>query len=203
MKQHILRINASLNPSLSNSRRLGDHLLSRLKLSPYNLSQTERDLPPDFAAITADWVAASYTAPDQRTSEQRQTLAFSDELVEELHQADQIVITTPMYNFGIPSVLKSWIDLIARVGETFKYTDQGPIGLLSDKPVTILISSGGTPVGGQMDFVSGYLRQVFTFIGLNQVTVIAADRLNVDTEASLSRAEKDIEEHARLLLEAA
>jgi FMN-dependent NADH-azoreductase len=108
-----------------------------------------------------------------------------------------------MYNFGIPSVLKSWIDLIARVGETFKYTDQGPIGLLSDKPVTILISSGGTPVGGQMDFVSGYLRQVFTFIGLNQVTVIAADRLNVDTEASLSRAEKDIEEHARLLLEAA
>lgn len=203
MSHHILRIDASLNTEQSNSRSLGDRLQDKLQQVKEQAKTIQRSLGPDFSPITQDWVGAAYTPADQRSEEQKHRLALSDTLINEIREADQIIITTPMYNFGIPAALKSWIDNVARVGETFQYTEQGPQGLIEDKPVTIVITTGGTPVNSDMDFVSGYLRQVLGFIGIRNITVIAADKLSVDAEQSISNASVQIDEQAKALTQAA
>lgn len=203
MSHTILRIDASLNTEQSNSRTLGDRLQNHFQQGEGETKIIQRSMAPDFPAITQDWVTAAYTPTDQRSKEQQQLLALSDSLIEELRTASQIIITTPMYNFGVPAALKSWIDNTARVGETFQYTEQGPQGLIEDKPTTIVITTGGTPVNSEMDYVSGYLRQVLGFIGIQSVTVIAADKLSVDAEQSISRAAEQIDEQAKILTQAA
>src|SRR5690606_18299288 len=94
--------------------------------------------------VDADWVAANLTDPDDRSTAQRQVLAGSDALVQEVMAADVWVIATPIYNFGVPASLKAWIDQIARARVTFRYTEQGPQGLLANKKVYILTATGGT-----------------------------------------------------------
>ena len=97
-----------------------------------------------------------------------------------------------MYNFGVPATLKAWIDLVCRAGVTFRYTDNGPEGLLEGRPVDIVITSGGVPLGSPVDFVSGYLQQVFTFIGLDDVNIVGAAQMNVDADAGLAAARSQI-----------
>ena len=99
-----------------------------------------------------------------------------------------------MYNFGVPATLKAWIDLVCRAGVTFRYSENGPIGLLEDKSVDIVITTGGVPLGAPVDFVSGYLRQVFAFIGIDNINIIAADQMNTAAEASYARALTQIEQ---------
>jgi len=93
-----------------------------------------------------------------------------------------------MYNFSVPANLKAWIDLICRAGVTFQYTAEGPVGLLKDKQLDIIITTGGVPLKSPVDFVSDYLKQVFGFIGIEQINIIAADQMNVDAEASFNKA---------------
>ena len=93
-----------------------------------------------------------------------------------------------MYNFSVPANLKAWIDLICRAGVTFQYTAEGPVGLLKDKQLDIIIITGGVPLKSPVDFVSDYLKQVFGFIGIEQINIIAADQMNVDAEASFNKA---------------
>ena len=93
-----------------------------------------------------------------------------------------------MYNFGVPATLKAWIDQVCRAGITFRYTENGPEGLLSGKSADIVITTGGAPLESPVDFVSGYLKQVFTFIGISEVNVVGADRMNIDAETSFGRA---------------
>ena len=143
--------------------------------------------------IDEDWVAANFTPAEQRSEDQQQQLALSDQLIDEIRQADAIVLTTPMYNFGIPATLKSWIDLICRAGVTFKYTANGPVGLLQNKRVDIIITTGGVPLQSPVDFVSDYLKQVFRFIGIDDINIIAADQMNVDAELSFNKASDQID----------
>jgi FMN-dependent NADH-azoreductase len=139
----------------------------------------DRDLAAEPAKpIDQTWVGAAYTPEDAQTPEQKQVLAVSDQLIDELQQADEIVIGAAMHNFGIPSVLKLWIDQIARRGKTFSYGANGPEGLLKGKKATILIASGGvysegTP-GAAMNFVEPYLRAVLGFLGISDVKFITA-----------------------------
>lgn len=139
----------------------------------------ERDLAADPARpIDQNWVGAAYTPEDALTFEQKQVLALSDQLIAELKQADEIVIGAAMHNFGIPSVLKLWIDQVARRGKTFAYGANGPEGLLKGKKATVLIASGGvysegTP-GAAMNFVEPYLRAVLGFLGITDVKFITA-----------------------------
>jgi len=121
-------------------------------------------------------VNANLTDPEMRSEAQRQALAGSDALVAEVMAADVWVIATPIYNFGVPASLKAWIDQIARARLTFRYTDQGPEGLLSGKKVYILTATGGTEVGSAIDFATPWLRFVLNFLGITDVEVIAADR---------------------------
>ncbi len=128
--------------------------------------------------VTGAWVGAAYTPPDAATAEQKEILAVSDKLLAEVFAADEIVIGVPMHNFGPPSVLKLWIDLIVRVGITFRYGANGPEGLIHGKKLTLLIATGGeygpgSPAAGY-NFVEPYLRAVFGFLGITDVTVVTA-----------------------------
>ena len=107
--------------------------------------------------------------------------------------ADTIVIGTPIYNFSVPSTLKAWIDLVARVGVTFNYTETGPVGLLEGKRAIIAVASGGTQAGSDIDFATTYLRHVLGFIGITDVELVAADQLSMDEEGSMQRAKSAIE----------
>ena len=130
------------------------------------------------APIDQNWVGAAYTPEEALTPEQKATLALSDTLIAELQQANEIVIGVAMHNFGVPSVLKLWIDQIARRGKTFAYGANGPEGLLKGKKATILIATGGvyepgTPAGG-LNFVEPYLSAVFSFLGITDIRFVTA-----------------------------
>jgi FMN-dependent NADH-azoreductase len=102
------------------------------------------------------------------------------------------VLTTPMYNFGVPATLKAWIDQVCRAGITFRYTEDGPEGLLAGKTADIVITTGGALLESPVDFVSAYLKQVFAFIGISDVNIVGADRMNIDAETSLASAAAQI-----------
>jgi FMN-dependent NADH-azoreductase len=171
----VLRLDASANPGESSSKKLGDGLIRRLQQTGIELELRRRDL-----------------TADDRSEIQRQRLAFSDSLIEELKWADHIVLTTPMYNFGVPATLKAWIDQVCRAGITFRYTEDGPEGLLAGKTADIVITTGGAPLESPVDFVSAYLKQVFAFIGISDVNIVGADRMNIDAETSLASAAAQI-----------
>ncbi len=169
-----LVVNASARGEASTSRQLANEAVAALKGPATRV--THRDLSTDPAPfVTEEWVGANFTAEDKRTAHQRDVLAGSDALVRELQDADTIIIATPIYNFGVPASLKAWIDQIARARVTFRYTPNGPEGLLKNKRAVIVASSGGTPVGSDGDFATGYLKFVLGFVGITDVTVIAAD----------------------------
>jgi FMN-dependent NADH-azoreductase len=117
--------------------------------------------------LDTDWVTANFTPPEERGEAERAALAESDALVAELKAADVLVIGVPIYNFGIPAALKAWVDLVARARVTFRYTEQGPVGLLTGKRAYLAVASGGTPVGSAIDFATGYLRHVLGFLGID------------------------------------
>lgn len=184
MSQKVLRIDASARKDGSESRALTQRIIDRL--SPEHV--VHRDLAVAVPAIDADWLAANATPEDQRSDLQRDKLALSSVLIDEIKAADVLVIGTPIYNFGIPSSLKAWIDQIARAGQTFQYSEAGPRGLLTGKRAIVAIASGGTQVGSDIDFASGYLRHVLGFIGITDVQFVAADQLMVDADASHAKA---------------
>ena len=151
-----------------------------------------RDLAQGLSLLDSAWLGANFTPADDRTDAQRNTLSLSDSLIEEIKKADTLLIGSPVYNFSVPAVLKAWIDQIARVGVTFKYTPDGPVGLLSGKRAIIVIASGGTAVGSDIDYASGYLKHIMGFVGITDVTVIAADALGNDAGTKIAAAQYDI-----------
>ena len=190
MTHTVLNIQASARHDGSVTRQLSDKILTKIAAD----QTITRDLATGLPLLNAAWLAANFTLTDDRTDMQRETLALSDSLITEIKQADTIVIGSPVYNFSVPAVLKAWIDQIARVGVTFKYTPDGPVGLLSGKRAIIVIASGGTPVGSDIDYASGYLKHIMGFIGITDVTIIAADALGNDADAKIAAANDDIKQ---------
>ncbi|SNR65762.1 FMN-dependent NADH-azoreductase [Puniceibacterium sediminis] len=188
MTNHVLRIDASARHDGSVSRDLTDKVLA--KLSPAEV--TTRDLSTPLPLIDSTWIGANFTPSDNRSDDQKSTLALSDTLIAEVMAADTLVIGLPIYNFGVPSGFKAWIDLVARAGVTFRYTENGPEGLLTGKRAILAVASGGTEVGSDYDFATSYARHVLGFIGITDVSVVAADRLMVDPEASKKAANDQI-----------
>lgn len=188
-KPSILRIDASARKHGSTSRALTDALID--KLSPASVAV--RDLFQPLPFVTEDWIGANFTDEAERSAEQRETLALSDQLVEELVAADTLVLGVPVYNFGIPAALKAWVDLIARARKTFRYTETGPVGMLTGKKAYIALASGGTEIGSEIDFASGYLRQILSFVGIEDVTFVAADQQMVKGDAAMNVAQEQIE----------
>ena len=161
------------------SRELTREFVKTWKAAHADGTVINRDLAARPAKpLDAQWIGAAYTPEAGRTPEQKEALAFSDELIGELQKADEYVIGVAMHNFSIPSVLKLWIDQVARNGKTFSYGEGGAQGLLQGKKATILVASGGvyelgTPAGA-MNFIEPYLRAILGFIGVTDVKFITA-----------------------------
>ncbi len=170
MTNSILRIDASARRTGSVSRELTDRIIERLGAS----NVVTRDLATPLALVDENWVGANFTPAGDRTDEQKNALATSDMLVDEVRAADTIVIGLPIYNFAPPAAFKAWIDQIVRAGETFRYTETGPVGLLTGKRAIVVLASGGVTLGSDWDYASGYVRHVLGFIGITDVTFIDA-----------------------------
>ena len=188
MPKQILRIDASARKSGSITRELNDSIVERF-LADGNTTVSVRDLADEaLPQLTENWIGANFTKPEERSQEQKEALALSDSLIEEINSADVLLIGLPIYNFGVPAALKAWVDLVARAGVTFKYSETGPVGLLEGKRAIVTVASGGTAMGSDIDFATGYIRHVLGFIGIKDVVFIAADQMAIDAETTLSAA---------------
>jgi FMN-dependent NADH-azoreductase len=193
MTTQVLRIDASARVKGSVTRELNDRIVDRFRAET-PLRVTTRDLAAEpLPLLTEAWIGANFTEPTQRSDEQRATLALSDLLVAELREADVLLIGLPIYNFGVPAAFKAWVDLVARARETFAYSETGPRGLLEGKRAIVTVASGGTAMGSEIDFATGYVKHVLGFIGITDVVFVAADKLMLDAEASRAAAEAQVE----------
>ena len=183
---HILHIDASGRKTPSVSRRLSNEIVKRLRNDQSTV--TRRDVSQGLSFVDELMIGAYYTQPAERTEEQHQAIALSDTIVEELMAADSIVIGVPMYNFSMPAGFKAWSDLAARVGETFKYTETGPVGLLEGKKAYIAVASGGAAVGSEVDFLTPWLRHFLGFIGIHDVQIVQAEALNRNGDSAIEKA---------------
>lgn len=189
---NVLRVDASMRRNGSVSRELADDVISVLEQNHGDVTVVSRDLAQGVPLIDETWIGANFTDPAERTEDQKERLALSDTLVGELRQADAVVIAVPIYNFGVPAAMKAWIDLIARARETFRYSEDGPVGLLEGKKAYVVMATGGTEIGSEIDFASGYVKHVLGFVGITDVTLIAADRMMIDPESPLASAKAAI-----------
>ncbi|NET09209.1 MAG: FMN-dependent NADH-azoreductase [Merismopedia sp. SIO2A8] len=190
----VLRIDASARYNGSYSRQLGDRLIDQLKAKYPGMAIIHRDLAKGVPFVNEAMVVAYNTSEDKRTAEQKEVLKPSNELVDELFSSDALVITTPIYNFSVPASLKAYIDLVCRGRLTFRYSSDGPVGLLSDRKTYLVIASGGTRIDSDIDFATGYLKHVLGFIGIRDVEVIAGDRLMSGPEERLAQTHQQIEQ---------
>lgn len=181
--KNILVVNSSLNSDEGNSSKLVANYLDKLagkdvKLDLLDLNEAQ--LPH----LTQQEMAAWMTSPEERTQAQAELAAISDALLSRLEEADEVVIGLPMYNLGVPSTFKAWIDRLARAGKSFKYTETGPVGLIADKPVTVLAARGGVYAGTDYDTQTPYIRHIFGLMGITSVNFVYAEGLNMGEEAA-------------------
>jgi len=188
MTDTLLRIDGSARVTGSTSRDLTDKIIERL--AP--VQTITRDLAHGVPLIDERWIDANFTPADQRTAEQAEKLALSDTMVAEIKSADTLVIGLPIYNFGVPAAVKAWVDQVARAGVTFRYTEAGPEGLLKGKRAILVVASGGTETGSDIDFATGYIRHVLSFIGITDVQMVTADRLMLDAKVTMEIAHQQI-----------
>ena len=188
----VLEVAASGRSKDSVSRMLSADLIEALEARYGDVEVTRRDLSHGVSLVDEAWIGANFTAVEERTASQRAALAESDALVDELRRSNVIVIGMPVYNFGVPAALKAWVDMIARARLTFRYTENGPEGLLKGKKAYIVLASGGVPVDSPADFATPYMRQVLGFVGIDDVEVIAADQLGSRASDSIDEARAHI-----------
>ncbi|MGK0472965.1 MAG: FMN-dependent NADH-azoreductase [Candidatus Azotimanducaceae bacterium] len=185
----VLHINSSARLNHSNTRTIGQYLVDALGEPVINRDLAQQPLPPISAE---DLVAVHGSSQSDRASFQTQ-LALSEQLIGELKDADTLVLGAPMYNFGIAASLKQWIDAICRAGVSFKYTDQGPVGLLNVQRAFIITATGGTPVGSEMDFASCYLEHICRFLGIAEVFHIDASGSKGSPEQVIAQGKQQVD----------
>jgi FMN-dependent NADH-azoreductase len=184
MPKTLLHLDSSPLGEASVSRHLSAEFVTNWKKANPDGTVINRDTTTtNIAPVTAAFVGAMYTPEASLTADQRNLLALSDTLIAELFAADEYVFGVAMHNFSIPSTLKLWIDQIARVNKTFSYATGTPVGLLTGKRATLIIASGGIYDAGTVmasyNHVEPYLRTVFGFLGVQDITVLAAGGASV------------------------
>lgn len=180
---NVLHINASSRYDGSLTRAVSTQL-THLLTSHYEVILQQRDVVSGLPFLDESWINANFTDPAERSAAQKSVLSLSDTLIDEVKTADVIVMAVPIYNFGIPAALKAWIDLVARARETFQYTEEGPVGLLKDKKVYLVMASGGVPLESEVDFASHYLKFFMQFIGITDVTLVNANQYYEQPDSS-------------------
>lgn len=174
----LLQINSSVFSQGGQSSLLADHFVATWKKANPTGTVVSRDLATaPIPHLGGETVGAFFTPADKRNDAQKAAIALSEELVAEIQSADTIVIGAPMYNFNIPSVLKAYFDHIARAGLTFKYTEQGPVGLLTGKKAVVFSTRGGLYAGTPNDVETPFVRQFLGFLGITDVQFVYAEGL--------------------------
>jgi FMN-dependent NADH-azoreductase len=178
--KNLLQINASLFSGNGQSTRMSDQFVAVWREAHPDGQITLRDLGADpVPHLTAQRFGALISKPEERNAEQQMVVDFSDALIDEIRNADVIALGLPMYNFGVPSALKAYFDHIARAGVTFRYTEKGPVGLLSGKKAYVFAARGGVYSGTPLDTQTGYVRDFLRFIGIDDVEFVYAEGLNM------------------------
>lgn len=193
---NILHIDSAITAEASVSRKLTAAIVDKLKAAHPDATVTYRDLNEGVPPIDTDWFAAVRLTPEHPTPEQQALIDISDAYLAEVQAADVLVIGMPVYNFNLSAQLKNWLDQIARAGKSFRYTAEGPEGLLKGKRAIIAYSAAGTPLGSDLDHASGYIRFMLGFMGITDVDFVAADSMAMDAEGSLARAQEALEKLA-------
>lgn len=191
---NILVITASIFGQDGQSSQLVKRTLDQLRQTHGDVNIVTRDLAAEpVPHLDASRFGAFLTGEGDRNDEQKRVIDYSDSLIQEIQSADVIVMGVPMYNFGIPSALKAYFDHIARAGVTFRYTENGPVGLLKDRPVYVLAARGGIYAGTPNDSQTPYIRSFLGFIGLKDVHFVYAEGLNMGEDKKASSLKEAVE----------
>ncbi len=194
----ILQIHSSARVEGSFSAKLAHQLVARLQAQQDNTQLVFRDLAKQpHPMLDEAALQALFTPAAQRNTEQAARVALDDALIAELQASDVIVIAAPMYNFGITSLLKNWIDAVARAGVTFRYTANGPEGLVTGKKVYVVLTRGGVYENTPLDTQQAYLKSFFAFLGMSDVEFLFAEGLAMGEAAAqqaLAKVEQQIQE---------
>lgn len=180
----VLLLKSSILADYSHSNKMADYFIEQWQEKKPADSITVRDLVSNPIPAIDGEILAAFTAGNSKTQQQEAYLALSNQLIDELKQHDVIVITAPMYNFTIPSQLKNYFDFIARSGETFKYTEQGSVGLLENKRAFVLTSRGGIHKDTPIDTMVPYLTLFLNFVGIKNIEFIFAEGTALGVESA-------------------
>src|SRR6266850_4629356 len=195
---NILQINSSIFSGKGQSSALADQFVTRLRAQNPTASLTVRDLAADpVPHLDAARFGAFIAKPEGRTAAQQAVVAYSDALIDELRRADVVVLGLPLYNFGLPSTLKAYFDHVGRVGATFKYTEKGPVGLLTGKKVYVFAARGGLYAGTPNDTQTPFIRAFLSFIGMDDIEFIHAEGLAISEtskQQGLARAHAEMDQ---------
>lgn len=199
----VLRIDSSARAQESNSRKVADYLTNQLKaLEGELLSHRDLAVSPLPMMSSEDLIDLHASNNVDRAS-LKQHEKLSDQLIFELKQADTLVISVPLYNFGVPVILKQWIDYIARAGKTFRYTSDGPEGLSGIDNAYIIAASGGTPIGSDWDHATAHLKTVLNFIGVKNIHVVDASGSKRNPEEVIENGKRQVDDLLGLITEPA
>jgi len=202
----ILNIISSPRGEASFSNKLGNAIIEKIKTEHPGTEIITRDLTKfPFPHYDTSHLEAFFTPKEKHTEIHKQSTKLSDEVINELFETDIIVINVPMWNFSIPSVLKAWIDQISRAGITFKYSEKGPIGLITGKKVYVAIASGAVYSEGQYkanDFIEPYLKALLGFLGMTDLTTYRVEGLSIPgiQDLAFEKALRSIGENSTISL---
>tara|TARA_B100000676_G_scaffold119103_1_gene118646 strand:- start:1033 stop:1626 length:594 start_codon:yes stop_codon:yes gene_type:complete len=188
----IYQIDSSARKEGSTSRALAKKLLNKIKKPEDEVIY--RDLNDEMLFVTGLTESGMNIDEKDQNENHKKMFELSDKLVKELKESDIIIISAPIYNYGPPATLKAWSDLAARVGETFRFKANGRReGLLKNKKAYLIITSGGTKLNSQEDFLTPWLKFILNFFGIEKVEVISADQMALNYDKSIKDAENQIE----------
>ena len=179
----VLAIKSSILGDYSSSGLLIDELLAQGSKQDPAQQAVVRDLGAEPLAQLDGEILGGFANAEGRNARQQQAVALSEQLIAEIEQADRLIIGVPMYNFGVPTQLKTWFDYICRAGVTFKYTEQGPVGLLTNKPVLLVLTTGGVHRDAATDLALAHIRTVLNFLGLTDIHIAYAQGLGMGDAA--------------------
>jgi len=188
----IYQIDSSARKKGSTSRALAKKILNKIKKKGDEVIY--RDLDDEMLFVTGLTESGMKIDEKDQTEHHKKMFELSDKLVSELKESDIIIISAPIYNYGPPATLKAWSDLVARIGETFRFKPDGRReGLLKDKRAYLVITSGGTKLNSKEDFLTPWLKFILNFFGIDKVDIISADQMALDYKKSINNAEAQIE----------
>ena len=180
----LLQLSTSIHSTHGQSSQMAEKFVSAWLQRNPGAQLVRRDLASDpVPHLTAERFGAFITKPEERSPAQQTVVAYSDALIEELKKADVIVLGLPMYNFGVPSMLKAYIDHVARAGITFRYTEKGPVGLLTGKKAYVFAARGGLYAGSPLDTQTSYIRDFFGFLGIRDIEFVYAEGLAIGPDS--------------------